>query len=106
MEFSNLKIILKLKIIFKQLYFKQLYCSLQKVCSDITPAKLFFKNGGLLTYSSVSQILNLVSECASDPPPQGATDCNNQEKFAGGRWGILNKSMLLKLKNIFVITIY
>ena len=49
-----------------------------------TPAKLFFKNGGL-RYS------NLVSECASDPP-QRAMACNTQEKTAGGRWGILNKS--------------
>jgi hypothetical protein len=63
-EFLNLKIISKFKN-----NFKQLYCSRQKVCCDITPAKLFFKNGGLLTYSSVSQILNFVSERASDPSP-------------------------------------
>jgi len=39
-EFSNLKIISNFKN-----NFKQLYCSRQKVCSDITPAKLFFENG-------------------------------------------------------------
>jgi hypothetical protein len=52
---------------------------------NITPAKLIY--GGLLTYSSVSQILNLVSERASDP----SLACNTQEKTVGGRWGILNK---------------
>jgi hypothetical protein len=51
----------------------------------------FFKNGGLLTYMMVSHILNLVSERASDPSPtRYGTDCNTQEKTAGGRWGILN----------------
>ncbi len=30
---------------------------------------VFFKNGGLLTYSSVSQILNFISERTSDPSP-------------------------------------
>ncbi len=28
-------------------------------------------------------------------PPRRATDCNTQEKTAGGRWGILNKLLLL-----------
>jgi len=79
MEFSNLKIISNFKN-----NFKQLYCSRQKVCSDITPAKLFFENGGLLTYSLVSQILNFVSERASDPSPmryglqQPRKDCRGQ----------------------------
>jgi len=60
-----------------------------KVPCDITPVKLFFENGGLLAYSSVSKLLILVFDAHRIPPrPAGA--CNTLKEPAGGLWGILN----------------
>jgi hypothetical protein len=51
MEFSNLKIISKFRN-----HFQTTLLFPPEVTYDFTPAKLFFENGGLLTYSLVSQI--------------------------------------------------
>ncbi len=73
------------------------------MCCDITPAKLFFENGGLLTYSSVSQIFDLVSERASDPSPTRYS-LQHPRKDCRGRWGILNKQHPTKHSTSFLIS--
>jgi hypothetical protein len=57
-KFKSLKIILNSSI-----------APARKCVAILLPPNCFFENGGLLTYSSVSQIFDLVLERTSDPSP-------------------------------------
>jgi hypothetical protein len=80
-KFKNLKII-----------FKQLYCSRQKVSSNITPAKLIFENSGLLTYSLVSQIFEFGFGTRVRSLPDALQLATPKKRLPGAGWGFLTSN--------------
>ena len=90
----SLRVVKHLKLIFKQLC-----CSFQKVPCNITPAKIFFENGGLLRYSLVPQIFDFDFGTCVRSLPNALRIVTPKKSLSGAGGGFLSRFSKSKLNS-------